>query len=215
MVGFGPLASYPTAALPLAGISAALTATLADATLAATGTVQIKGALTATAADVILAATGTVQIKGALTATLDDAIFAVPATVFGPLASYPLAALATIYIPASGALQIKGIVTATLDETTISATSAVQIKANIVVTLDDVAIAAIGDFGTTITDTEVLKLPVNCVLAGQQPIKDRYREWDVPTARRTEKGSMMRSRRGLIGGEKPSFTTRTDHRGYN
>lgn len=55
-----------------------------------------------------------------------------------------------------------------------------------------------------IASTVNLQMPVNCVLAGSIPIVDRYREWDVPAARRTERQSVMRSRVGKLGGERLS-----------
>lgn len=71
-------------------------------------------------------------------------------------------------------------------------------------------------FGGTrvITDTDILQKPVNCVLAGEQTIKDRYREWDVPAARRTVRTTMTRSGVRSLGGG-TGFTTRTDKRGYD
>lgn len=45
-----------------------------------------------------------------------------------------------------------------------------------------------------ITDTDVLLLPVDCVLAGQQEkFRDRYRTWEIPAYKRTEKGGAHRS----------------------
>lgn len=49
-----------------------------------------------------------------------------------------------------------------------------------------------------IASTAVLQLPVDCVMAGDQPIIDRYREWSVPQAVRTERKSVMRSRVGRL-----------------
>lgn len=56
-----------------------------------------------------------------------------------------------------------------------------------------------------ITDTDILLLPVDCVLAGQQTIKDRYRTWEIPAYKRTEKFAGTRSGVGEIsnyGGRK-------------
>lgn len=68
---------------------------------------------------------------------------------------------------------------------------------------------------STITDTDILHKPVDYALAGEQRIKDRYREWDIPAARRTERVSVKRSGARRLGGERPSFTVRTDKRGYD
>lgn len=192
MVGFGPLASYPLAALPQAGISAELTATLADVTLASTGAVKIQAALTKTLDDAALSSTGAIALKAAASITLDDAT-----------------------LSSAGVAALKGAATISLSDLTLVATGAIQIKGAVAATLDDVVLIAVGDFLTTITDTEVLKLPINCVLAGQQPYSERGREWAIPPPRRTEKGSTMRSRVGRIYGGESSYTVRTSHRGYD
>jgi hypothetical protein len=66
-----------------------------------------------------------------------------------------------------------------------------------------------------ITSTDVIHKPVNCVLAGEQPYKERGRTWDIPPARTTAKpiatGSSVRRMRGPA----PTFTTRTGKRGYD
>jgi hypothetical protein len=66
----------------------------------------------------------------------------------------------------------------------------------------------------SITDTDILHKPVDYVLAGQQPIKDRYREWNVPQAKRTERTTVTRSGPRRLGGG-TGFTVRTDKRGYD
>lgn len=65
-----------------------------------------------------------------------------------------------------------------------------------------------------VTDTDILQLPVDCVLAGEQTIKDRYREWDVPAAKRTERMTVSRSGVRSLGGG-TGFTTKTGPRGYD
>lgn len=65
----------------------------------------------------------------------------------------------------------------------------------------------------TITDTDILQKPVDYVLAGAQPIKDRYREWDIPAYRKTETGSTKRSGVRNIGGTVPSFKSTTSKTG--
>ena len=55
-----------------------------------------------------------------------------------------------------------------------------------------------------IASTAVLQKPVNCVMAGDQLIIDRYREWSVPAANRTESKSVLRSRVGRVGGNRLS-----------
>ncbi len=57
-----------------------------------------------------------------------------------------------------------------------------------------------------ITDTDILLLPVDYVLAGQQEkFRDRYRTWEIPAYKRTEKVGATRSGAGNItnyGGRK-------------
>lgn len=66
----------------------------------------------------------------------------------------------------------------------------------------------------TATDREI-QLPVNVVLAGMVPIKDRWREYDVrPPGFRTREVSSATPTRRLKGGA-PTFTTRTDRKGYD
>lgn len=101
------------------GRTAALSATLADATLSATGALAIAGSLSATLADATLSATGAVALTGALTATLDDAL-----------------------LTATGALLITGAETTTLDDATLSATGALDIKAELAATLEDATLSA-------------------------------------------------------------------------
>lgn len=66
-----------------------------------------------------------------------------------------------------------------------------------------------------ITSTYILHKPVDYALAGDQLIKDRYREWDVPAARRTERSTVSRSGARRLRGEAPGFTTKTGKRGYD
>lgn len=65
-----------------------------------------------------------------------------------------------------------------------------------------------------ITDTDILQKPVDCVLAGQVPYKDKYREWDLKAPNRKETGKVIRSSVRSLGG-KPGYTVRTDKRGYD
>ena len=67
-----------------------------------------------------------------------------------------------------------------------------------------------------VTDMDVLQLPVNCVLAGQQRIFDRYNEWIINRRRTQMKRVGSHSRAGKISkGPKPSFSVKTDKRGYD
>lgn len=70
------------------------------------------------------------------------------------------------------------------------------------------------DFGT-ITDTDALQKPVNVVMAGDVPIKDRWREFDIRplNIKTTRIASATPGQR--LNGPVPSFKTRTDTRGYD
>lgn len=65
-----------------------------------------------------------------------------------------------------------------------------------------------------ITSRLVLHDPVDFVLAGTMPIRERVREWFAPDRRTTEKTVGKRS--GVVRrGGPPSFTSKTDNRGYD
>lgn len=65
-----------------------------------------------------------------------------------------------------------------------------------------------------VTDSADLQKPVDYVLAGVQPIKGHYREWDIPPANRSERVTVRRSQPRMLSGQKPSFTVTTSKRGY-
>lgn len=67
---------------------------------------------------------------------------------------------------------------------------------------------------TDITDTNVLQLPINAVLAGQQDYEVSKREWEVKNP--NYKITVTVSSDGVknLGG-KSSFTVKTDNRGYD
>ena len=67
-----------------------------------------------------------------------------------------------------------------------------------------------------VTDTFVLQLPINCVLAGQQPYEFSYRESMIPRGvRQTQRSDTNRSSVRLLEGGKPGFTVTTNNRGYD
>lgn len=66
-----------------------------------------------------------------------------------------------------------------------------------------------------VIDLDVLQLPVNCVMAGNQPFKDRYREWTVCPPNRRTRANAKRSEVCRLKGDKPSFTVKTGKRGYD
>jgi hypothetical protein len=63
-------------------------------------------------------------------------------------------------------------------------------------------------FHFDITDTDILQLPVDCVLAGQQPYDFSGRD-PVITAKYSESQSTPRSRVKRLGGSKPSSSTKS------
>jgi hypothetical protein len=65
------------------------------------------------------------------------------------------------------------------------------------------------------TSRAVLQDPINCVLAGQQPYRERGREWEIHPPNRRTKTAVTRSGVRQLGGQKPSFTTKTSKRGYD
>lgn len=112
------------------GISGALTATLADVTSAATGTLKIAGTASATLGALTSTATGTIAIKGAASPTL-----------------------ASLTSTATGAVAIKGTTTATLGAATLASTGALAIKGTTTATLASVSLAATGSLQATGTGT--------------------------------------------------------------
>ncbi len=63
---------------------------------------------------------------------------------------------------------------------------------------------------TYVSSTVYIQKPVDCALAGDQLIKDRYREWDIPPQKKTFTPHTNRSGVKNIGGGKSSFTSRTE-----
>lgn len=65
-----------------------------------------------------------------------------------------------------------------------------------------------------ITSTRKIQLPVDCVLAGQQPYRESGREYEIRDRNATERGGWNRTRVARLKGSRPSFTTTTNNRGY-
>lgn len=169
----------------------ALTATLDAATLSSTGVVALRADAAITLDAATLSATGAVAIKGALAATLADAVLTATAT-----------------------LAIKGALAKSLEDATLASAAALSLVGGASITLDDVITGLTGEFGQTITDTEVLQLPVDCILAGQQHYKQSGREYEIHPRNQREFSRGSRSRVRALRGGKPSFTTTTNKRGY-
>lgn len=152
----------------------------------------VVGTLSATLADATLSASGALPLKATLTKTLDAATLA-----------------------AAGALPVTAALAKTLDDAAISFAGTLPIKANIVVTLDDAMLIFTGGPELTITDTEVLQLPVDCVLVGEQPFRETGRTVELAPSRRTETPSLMQSSVRRLSGDRPSFTITISKRGYD
>jgi len=174
------------------GIAGTLSVTLGDATLSATATVALKGTLAKTLDDLTLSFAGAVALKAAAAITLDDATLA-----------------------ATGTVALTGALSKTLDGISLSFTGAVQIKAALSVTLDGIVYTIHGGPEQSIIDTDVLQLPVDCVLAGDQPYRDRGREYEIRPMNMTEKTWGKHSRVKALSGGRPSFTSTTGKRGYD
>ena len=66
-----------------------------------------------------------------------------------------------------------------------------------------------------VSSTVIIQKPVDYALAGEQLIKDRYREWFVPAAKTTERTRVTTAGARMLGGKKSSFTSKTGKRGYD
>ncbi len=141
-----------TAAITLAGVTAAATGTLtvkgtASVTLAgitssAVGSVALKGAVSAALGNVTAVAAGALALKGTATVSLDAVTLAAAGTN-GPRGQVN-ATLAGVSVVAAGALSIKGAAAVSLADLTATATGAIALKAFAAVTLGNVALSAAG-----------------------------------------------------------------------
>jgi hypothetical protein len=66
-----------------------------------------------------------------------------------------------------------------------------------------------------LTDTDILQLPVDCVLAGQQPFTERGRTFEGGPQRMTRRTLGTHSSVRNLSGARPSFTIKTGSRGYD
>jgi hypothetical protein len=66
-----------------------------------------------------------------------------------------------------------------------------------------------------ITDTDLIGLPINCVLMGRQLWRYRERASELWPRNLREKGAMPKSGIGRLKGDKPSFTVKTGTKGYD
>lgn len=66
-----------------------------------------------------------------------------------------------------------------------------------------------------VIDTDAIQLPVNVVLHGTQPIKDRYREFDIRPMNMKSTGVGGRNPTVRLQGGKPSFTVTSSKKGHD
>lgn len=66
-----------------------------------------------------------------------------------------------------------------------------------------------------VTSTLFLQLPINCVMAGQQTYKDRYRTFELNDPKQRAEIKAKSSQVGRLSGEAPSFKTTTGKKGYD
>jgi hypothetical protein len=147
-------------------INGTLAATLANTTLAASGTVtsSITGTLAATLADTTLAAAGSETISGTLGTTLGNTTLAASGTesLTGTLA----ATLADTALAASGvvAISITGTLAATLDATNLVGSGVETVVGPLATTLAGATLAASGSVAIPVTGTLAVTL-ANTTLA--------------------------------------------------
>lgn len=123
----------------------ALNVTLANATLAAAGSITNRGSLSATLANFILAATGSLTDRGALGVTLADTTLVATGTVGGGTINGSLnVTLADATLAATGSLTDRGALTATLAPVTLTATGSLTNRGALGITLGDVTLSASG-----------------------------------------------------------------------
>jgi hypothetical protein len=193
MLGFGALGRFPLGENFRGGRVASLSVTLDGITLSAASTIALKATLSKTLDDVSLSFTGAVAIRAAAAAIT----------------------LADVSLSAVGAVALKASLSATLDDITLGATGALLLQATVNVTLEDLTTELIASNQPAITDTEILQLPINCVLAGQQPYKERGREYEIRPRNLKSRPHTMRSGVRALKGGRPSFTVTTNNRGYD
>lgn len=69
--------------------------------------------------------------------------------------------------------------------------------------------------GPVLTDTDAIQLPVDCYVPGLDPVKDRYREYNIRPMALNSRGSTNRSAVNRVRGGRPSFTTTSSRKGYD
>jgi len=75
---------------------------------------------------------------------------------------------------------------------------------------------AVAEGNIAVVSTDDIQLPVNVVLHGhQREVMGRFRTFEGGPRRVLREGTGSRSRAGRLKGQKPSFRTRTDSKGFD
>lgn len=168
-------------------IVASVSQTLDSVTQSSAAKIELRAQSASAVSDVAQSSFGKLLAKSASTQTLD-----------------------AVASSASGKLIISASSSQTLDAVVGSESSIIIIKAAVTQVLDGVTQHAVGlPAFFEITDTAKLQKPIDYALAGEQLIKDRYRTWEIPPQRKSERRHTMKSGVQRIGGAKPSYTTRS------
>lgn len=142
----------------------------------------------------------------------DDAVVGVGALA---IAAALAATEAADSVAAAGALALQAAAAITEAADTAAGTGALALAAAAALLEDADTVVAVGSQRAPITDTDALQKPVNVVMAGDVPIKDRWREFDIRPLNIKTKRIASAAPGQRLNGPVPSFKTRTDTRGYD
>lgn len=138
------LAAATLSATGTLAISGTASATLAATTVVAAGTIALTGATSATLAAATLASTGTISLSATLTATLGAATLSAASTVALTGALTATLDAATLSAAGTAANVITGDLTATLGAATLSAASTLALRGTTTTTLGNATLVAAG-----------------------------------------------------------------------
>jgi hypothetical protein len=145
--GASPLDSYtatPRWTIGSGGISGTLSATLANTTSTAAGTVAIDGTASNTLNDATLSAAGTVEVNGALSATLADVTLTAAGQGAAATEGTLDVTLGDVTAVSAGTVLVSGTTDNTLGDATLTAAGTVSIGGELDATLVDVTSTAAG-----------------------------------------------------------------------
>jgi len=133
------------------GASGTLAVTLADTTLAASGTQTIVGSLAQTLANATSTAAGTTTVLGTLAETLDDTTLAASGSIGSPVSGDVIKTLDDVTLSALGTTTVIGTLTQTLGTVVLTADGTTTIVGTIVNTLNNVSLSASGSVGSAVS----------------------------------------------------------------